>query len=370
MDLWIFSWPLSFVMQALYFIIKNFGVNIILFTVFTKVILFPLAIKQQKSMAKNFRFKPKIDEINKKYANNKVKQQEELQKLYTAEGYNPLSGCLPMLIQFPILFGIWGVISKPLTYVLRLSGDQIATAVKSLGDAGKSYGEIAIINDVHAGKMTEFFNAETISKIKEFDLSFLGLRLGDIPGYRWSWLLIIPILSGITALASSLLSMHYNKNMSQQQQQAAGMSKGLMIIMPLFSAFIAFSVPVGVAIYWIASNLVMLIQTVIVYTFWNPAVLAKAEEDKIAAEKQAAKEARKKAKQEALERGEEYVDEEEEAEKEKQKMIERAKLSEKERKEFDKKTSNEQKDINRRRLAEARRLDAEKYGEEYEEGDE
>lgn len=101
----LFGTPLGWIMWLLYAVIKNYGICLILFTVLIKAALFPLSIKQQKSSAKMAVFTPKMTEIQKKYANNKQKQQEEMMKFYEEHGYNPMSGCLPLFIQFPILFG-------------------------------------------------------------------------------------------------------------------------------------------------------------------------------------------------------------------------------------------------------------------------
>ena len=103
----IFGWPLGFLMLGCYYVTGNqYALAIALFTVVTKLALLPLSIKQQKEQAKMAIFQPKLQNIQKKYGNNKERYNEELQKLYTEEGYNPMSGCLPALIQFPILFGV------------------------------------------------------------------------------------------------------------------------------------------------------------------------------------------------------------------------------------------------------------------------
>ena len=128
----LFGTPLGWIMWLLYQVIRNYGIVLILFTILVKAALFPLSVKQQKSSAKMAIFQPKIAEIQKKYANNKQKQQEEMMKLYEAHGYNPMSGCLPLLIQFPILFGIIDVVYNPLTHILRIPKDTIASAVEIL----------------------------------------------------------------------------------------------------------------------------------------------------------------------------------------------------------------------------------------------
>lgn len=119
------GWPLGWVMWLGYQVLRNYGFALIFFTFVTKMIMFPLTLKQQKSSVKMALIKPKLDNIQKKYANNKEKLNEEMMKLYQEEGYNPMSGCLPLLIQFPILFGLINVVYNPLTHIIRLSKEVI-----------------------------------------------------------------------------------------------------------------------------------------------------------------------------------------------------------------------------------------------------
>ena len=117
--------PFGYVLSFCYFLFNNYFVAIVLFTLFLKLILSPLAIKQKKGMINQLRMRPKEDAIRKKYANNKEKMQNEIMALYKEEGYNPMGGCLPLLLQFPIIISLFQVIQHPLTYISRLSNDVI-----------------------------------------------------------------------------------------------------------------------------------------------------------------------------------------------------------------------------------------------------
>lgn len=151
----ILGYPLGWIMFLCYHLVNNYGLALILFTILTKLVLVPFAVKQQKSMVKMAAFRPKMEEIQKKYANNKEKLNEELLKLYEKENYNPMSGCLPVLIQFPILFGLIDVIYYPLKHILRLPADTINAATEIakqvLGEGGMNMHsvEMSIINAVH-----------------------------------------------------------------------------------------------------------------------------------------------------------------------------------------------------------------------------
>ena len=121
--------PLGWILHFCYSLVQNYGLALVMFTVLARLILLPLSIKQQKGMVKMAMFRPKMEEIQKIYAKNPQKMNEELTNLYAREGYNPMSGCLPTLIQFPILFGLIDVIYNPLTHLLRMDAATIGNAV-------------------------------------------------------------------------------------------------------------------------------------------------------------------------------------------------------------------------------------------------
>lgn len=334
--------PLGWIMWLLYSVIKNYGIVLILFTILVKALMFPLSVKQQKATAKMSVFQPKVQEIQKKYEKNKEKQQEELMKLYETHGYNPMSGCLPMLLPFIILFGLIDVIYRPLTHILHISSDVIAKATEILSQNGiTSTGrpELDILSNITKFDFSEL-GADVVSKIQNFDYSLFGIDLSVVPTWAWNWFLLIPILSGVTAFLVSMVSMRMNPA-ANQQASGMGAMKIMMYVMPLFSVWIAFSVPVGVGFYWILSNVLSGVQSVILYKLYSPEKYKKEFEEKMQAE------AEKKKLERAQRKKIKTADSAEPLDPETEKML----LSEKER--------------NRKRLAEARKRDAEKYGEEY-----
>jgi len=350
----IFGYPLGWVMWLFYQVIKNYGVAILLFTLFTRVLLYPLGIKQQKSSARMAFIQPKIQALQKKYKNNKQKLQEETMKLYEEEGYNPMSGCFPLLIQLPILFGLINVIYNPLTHMLRLPQEAINAAVeiaKGLEGFNQTAPQLSVISFIQNG-VGDFSSLETgvIEAIKNFDLNFLGVNLGAQATYDWNWLLLIPILSGLTAVLSSIVAMKFNPASQISGQQMGGAGKGMMFMMPLLSFFIAFSVPVGVVIYWIMSNILMGVQSFILYKVYTPEKM-----EKLLAKDNDKKKGKKKPSryQQALKQSQ-GAKKPELVEDENGMVTYKGEVMTK-------------KEANRRRLAEARRRDAEKYGEVYKE---
>lgn len=333
----IIGYPLGWVMWFIYnFLGNNYVLSLLLFTIFTRLLLLPSTIKQQKNMVKNAMFKPKLEALQKKYGKNKEKYQEEMMKLYEKEGFNPMSGCLPMLIQFPILFGLIDVVYKPLTHILRLGSDVIDKIVEVSGLPAMRAQVWAL---GHLSELEGHLSAEVIEEIKSMNMNFLGMNLGEQPSWAWNMLLLIPIFSGITAFASSIITSKFSS--ANMEGQGMGMMKGMMLVMPLLSVWISFSVPAGVGLYWIFSNVISIVQTVIMHKIYDP--------QKIAAEQAAAEEQRKEEERQARI----------EAKKEAKKAREEGRLED---------VSDEglsQKEINKRKIAEARKRIAEKYGEEY-----
>lgn len=363
--------PLGWAMWLCYTVVRNYGFALIFFTLITKLLLFPMTLKQQKSTVKMAMIKPKMDNIQKKYANNKEKLNEEMLKVYQEAGYNPMSGCLPMLIQFPILFGVIDVVYKPLTHIIHLSKDVISQAeqiVQGLEGVVVSAAmpQISIINGVklYPELFTSLMTEDQITRISDLNMTFLGIDLSAIPTMAFNALLLIPILSGLTSFLISWQSM---KNNAATTSDSAGSMKTMMYIMPLFSLFFCFQVPAGVGLYWVISNVFSYLQSVILHKKYNPQEMAakiKAEQEALAEQERQQKiENRKKARQEIAE----YKAEAEAAQKaskdRKNKDVEISQPEAPDEETMQKALTA--KELNRRKLAAARKRDAEKYGEEY-----
>lgn len=287
------GYPFGWLMWAMYQLVSNYGVALLLFTIVVKLLLFPLALKQQKSTIKMQLFQPKMQEIQTKYKNNPTRMNEELSALYAQEHYSPMSGCWPTLIQFPVIFGLLDVVYRPLTHLLRFSDATITALTEIASKLGVSVigyaPQISIYQSVIANPSAySAAGSEVIAKLQSLDMFFLGMDLGSTPNLPWkggwSWLVIIPILSGITALLSSIISMRNNPSMGNT---GAGM-KGMMYLMPLMSLYFTFLVPAGVGIYWTMSNVFSCVQMVILNKIYNPKEIA--EKIKIEAEERAKRE--------------------------------------------------------------------------------
>lgn len=172
----ILGYPLGLIMRLLYNILHSYGWSLILFTLLVRLVLVPLSIKQQKSSAKMAAIQPQMQEIQKMYAKNQTKMNEELQKLYQREKYNPAGGCLPMLITLLVLFGLIDVIYNPMQHILGISADVITQAteiMKGLGVAFSQYSpQTAIISSVQANpRPMQALGTDFITTLQSFDLT-------------------------------------------------------------------------------------------------------------------------------------------------------------------------------------------------------
>ena len=225
-----------------------------------KLLLMPLLVKQQKSMLATQKLKPQLDKIQKKYANDKQRLNEETMKLYQENNVNPAGGCLPLLIQFPIIIGLYQVINRPLLYIMNLSLEVIAKITELLGFSWTGTSEIAIAKAMESNLdlLAEKLGQDFSSLIINFD--FLGLDLSMTPSFsRLDALWVIPALSALFAYLSGVVSTRLSGNPQANEQM-----KSMNVIMPLMSAYFCFIMPSGVGVYWIMSSLLQIVQQVVI----------------------------------------------------------------------------------------------------------
>lgn len=284
----IFGW----VLWGAFSLVHDYGLAIIIFTLVLKLILFPVSIKQQKSMAANARLSGKQKELQKKYGNDKAKLNEEISKLYEREGVSPMGGCLTSLLPMLLLLGVYYAVINPLTNTMHLAADKVSSAVSylnTLPGIGTSfnnfYGQIDIIKLAQTTQgssyLTNYFDANTIAQIKDFGNGFnsFGLDLLGRPNEGLTILIIIPIL----CLVSSVLTQWFTMKLQGPMQGQQGCMKWMLLLMPLLSAYIAYTVPAAVGFYWIVSTVLGFAQTLILQNFYSAGIMgAKAEAQRVA----------------------------------------------------------------------------------------
>lgn len=299
--------PLGFIIQFIYNIVQNYGWSIVLFTVVVKLLLLPLQIKSQKGMKKQQKIQPVIAELQKKYANDKEKLQTEMMKVYKENNVSMTGGCLPLLIQFPILIGLYQVIQKPLSYLLNVDFklpeviDRVVDVVQKMAadpavshavESIASLGPEELVKNISKMYQIQFLTwtrylEETIGGFSDWVLNFnfFGLDLSKNPSSGFSTLisgdfsnlasiglLLIPVI----ALLLTWLSMRQTQNMQGQKKEtksadqpdmAASMSKSMNLVMPIMTGVFTFTLPAAIGIYWIISSVMQMVTQIILNVY-------------------------------------------------------------------------------------------------------
>ncbi len=442
--------PLGFIMKACYLLVKNYGIALILFTIIIRVLLLPLNIKQQKSTARMSKLQPQLQKLQKKYANNKEKYQEEMMNLYAKEGASPTAGCMPMLITMLVLFALIEVVYNPLYYVTNANRDDLDASNKLITDlytvsyevdkteettlkdmiakiqtenSGISEDEvydklkeqlsenknidklemsdkqwkmvisaIKAHNDIDTGFMLNedyitpslakgrpaLLNFSFVNKadgkyadvlelvdgtgklrdtVKDFDYTFFGITLESFPKWNGfnsgSLLVLVPILSFVFQLIMTVVSQYYTKKNNPTAASSMGGMKIMLYIMPVFSLVFTFNFPVGLGIYWVMSSIVGLGQTVFLNTVYTPEHVEELIKKEDAQKKKSGKKSFMERALEAQQQGNAQAkgsdDDDELDDDGEPKKLSKAEL----------------KEMQRKKLNEARKRMAEKYGDEY-----
>ena len=280
--------PFAWLVRLFYDLTNSYGVALILFTLVIKLIMLPFQMKSKKSMMRMSRVSGQMQELQKRYAKNQAKLQEEMQKLYEEEGVNPMSGCLWSFLPLPILMALYSIIRQPITHFMMLSKDVLQTVVQSVADAGVDLTNIVMMDKATGApalkdglyQMAAYGQINLVKAVQEMGLStpdgwfnvnykFLGLDLTATPweyvkNFTFTWavigVILIPILAGLSQFVFSKLTMK-----TQPQADAAGGAsmKSMMYMMPLMSVYIAFIMPAALGVYWIAQSVFSLIQEAI-----------------------------------------------------------------------------------------------------------
>ncbi len=284
--------PFGYLMSWLYALTNNYGAALILFAIVVKLVMTPITAKSKKSSMKMSRMTPRIQEIQQKYAGDQQKQSEALQALYKQEGISMGGGCLWSLIPILIIFPLYAVVRQPITYMLHESGDtawKIVEIVKAQMPNlfGNSYYD-QMVAAQHIPEAADAIRA-ALPGISEATLAgvnfnFLGLDLGTIPQFNifgwgvYDWahigLFLIPMLSAGVQVLSMLISQKMNNSLvtdkngvqdeeTAKKSQSNKSMKTMMIISPLMSLWIGFTVAAALSLYWFVQGLVSIVQDVI-----------------------------------------------------------------------------------------------------------
>ena len=278
----------GYLLEFIYNLINNYGLAIIFFTIVIKILFIPFSVKQQRSMKKTAKIQEKMKIIQFKYKNDPEKMNQEVMQLYKTEKMSPFSGCLTAIIQIILLFSIFYLVRSPLTYMQKISEEDINKYIGQLQESGVSvstvYPEIDIIreHELLKEKNPDDPNMEKIN----LQMNFLGLDLSKVPQQNLTdyTVYIIPVLY----IISSFISIRLSTSMQQKAQQKAKApidgatgkelvpeeenneldtvmqtNKMMSWMMPIMSISVAIIAPLGLALYWLTNNILMIIERLI-----------------------------------------------------------------------------------------------------------
>lgn len=269
----------GYILNWIYLLVKNYGFAIIIFSVLLKVVMLPLSIKQQKTLKKNEKIQKELKILQIKHKGNPEKLNQEMMELYKREKINPLSGCFSGIIQFILILSMFVLVKSPITYMSKIDKDVINNQIQTLKEENytisNQYPEMSIIRYLQNNNDTE--------NSMYLNMNFLGLDLSNVPQENWKDIkgYIIPILYVISSIISirittkttnnndkkdevkALAREEDNKEMDQTEM-VNQMNKNMTFFMPLLAVSVSLIAPLGLALYWLVNNIMMIAERLII----------------------------------------------------------------------------------------------------------
>ena len=321
--------PFGWLLSVLYDFTSNYGLAMIIFAIVVKLVLLPISAKSKKNSMKMSRIQPRLAAIQKKYAGDQVKMNEEMQALYKSENVSMGGGCLWSFVPLLILFPLYAVVRQPIQYMLGETAEVAAQIVEVIKNSGKVvFNNVAYDEMIAASQIGNFAadigNVVSVgaNTLQGVNFSFLGIDLAANPTWKiWldtSWAtiggMLIPVLSALSQMVSMLVAQRMNNSVitnekgledkeAAKQSQANKSMKIMMYTMPLMSLFIGFSFPAAMSLYWLVQGIVSMIIDIIltkryrkIYDAEDAIRLQKAlEQERLEAEKEAIRAERRAA---------------------------------------------------------------------------
>ncbi len=290
--------PFALLLVFFYNLFQNYGLALIFFALVVKIILFPFSLKGKKGMVKTTAIQGKVQRIQRMYANNKQKQQEEMAKLYEKEQVNPMGGCLWSFLPLLILIPLYAIIRQPLTHMMDMTVEQIVQIGNNIlnwAQASIDHGWVratteaannALTNATAGAGYNQLYMASLITKenlpavqavaphAMAINFNFLGVDLSMVPTWKvWTWdhfswnnlgLTLMPILSAALSLLMSVVTQKTNQMSNPAAENPAGNANFMLYVFsPLMSLWIGYVMPAGLCVYWIVNSVLSMVQEVI-----------------------------------------------------------------------------------------------------------
>lgn len=270
----------GYILEWIYLLVKNYGLAIIIFSVLVKIVMLPISIRQQKTMKKNEKIQKELKILQIKHKGNPERLNQETMELYKRENVNPFGGCFTIIIQFILLISMFYLVKSPLTYMQKIDNNVIENKIVEIkkvngeDSISQGYPEMSVIKYLKQNNDTE--NQMYIN------MDFLGLDLSKVPQENFGdWkVFVIPVLYVISSILSIKLTTNMtnkkkeekekneekallteeNKAEMDQEEMAAQMSKSMSLMMPILSVSVSLIAPLGLALYWLINNIIMMIE--------------------------------------------------------------------------------------------------------------
>lgn len=270
----------GYILEWIYLLVKNYGLAIIIFSVLVKIVMLPISIRQQKTMKKNEKIQKELKILQIKHKGNPERLNQETMELYKRENVNPFGGCFTIIIQFILLISMFYLVKSPLTYMQKIDNNVIENEVVEIkkvngeDSISQGYPEMSVIKYLKQNNDTE--NQMYIN------MDFLGLDLSKVPQENFGdWkVFVIPVLYVISSILSIKLTTNMtnkkkekkekneekallteeNKAEMDQEEMAAQMNKSMSLMMPILSVSVSLIAPLGLALYWLINNIIMMIE--------------------------------------------------------------------------------------------------------------
>ena len=270
----------GYILEWIYLLVKNYGLAIIIFSVLVKIVMLPISIRQQKTMKKNEKIQKELKILQIKHKGNPERLNQETMELYKRENVNPFGGCFTIIIQFILLISMFYLVKSPLTYIQKIDNNVIENEIVEIKKVNgeesisKGYPEMSVIKYLKQNNDTE--NQMYIN------MDFLGLDLSKVPQENFGdWkVFVIPVLYVISSILSIKLTTNMtnkkkeekekkeekallteeNKAEMDQEEMAAQMNKSMSLMMPILSVSVSLIAPLGLALYWLINNIIMIIE--------------------------------------------------------------------------------------------------------------
>lgn len=315
MDIWqIVMTPFSWLLRTFSQVFDSYAIALLLFTIIVKIILFPFSLKSKKSQIQMTMMNGKLQEIQKRCGDDKERYQQEVQKFYADNNINPMGGCGWSLIPILILWPLYAVIRRPLKYLMGLNDAATTAVANALGwtaikgsefAAGTGYNELTLATMMNSGNLGTAATAAGASTLFVINFNLFGIDLSQIPNWRFwangvTWdsvgLFLLPVISAVLSVFSMIVMQKTNV-MNKDQQVKTPSSWMMMVMQPVISLWIGFTLPAVLCIYWIANSLLLMIQEVICGKILKKDYIAakKAMEEQAVKEKEEEKERRRLA---------------------------------------------------------------------------